>query len=101
MDADTRHQLKQNELAEALGRLRDWDNPSTRYTLMGLLVIVVLFASWKWFGYTHRRGAEQSWERLANLQTALASADELNARRGAAKRYRSRRLLHLLRSLRH
>lgn len=75
MDADTRHQLKQNELAEALGRLRDWNNPSTRYTLMGLLVIVVFFTGWQWFGYTNRRGAEQAWERLASFQTALANPD--------------------------
>lgn len=50
MDADTRHQLKQNELAEALGKLREFGDERTRYWLLALalvLVVVVAFRLWR------------------------------------------------------
>ncbi len=76
MDADTRHQLKQNELAEALGRLRDWDNPTTRYTLLGLIAIVLLVAGWKGWSYSRQHAQEQATAQLGEFEAVIGAGDE-------------------------
>jgi hypothetical protein len=43
MDADHRHELKRNELAEALSQLRDWQDIDRRYLLaVGVLLVLLL-----------------------------------------------------------
>ncbi|MCK4342273.1 MAG: tetratricopeptide repeat protein, partial [Phycisphaerae bacterium] len=76
MDADTRHQLKQNELAEALEKLRDLNNPTTRYTIALVLVVIVFFASWKGWSYSRQHALEQTSQRLGELETILAGSDK-------------------------
>ena len=72
MDADTRHDLKKNELAEALSQLHNLANPTTRYTLMGLALIVALFIGWKAWGYTRQQAMERASQRLGAIQAVLA-----------------------------
>ena len=75
MDARTRHELKQNELAEVLGRLRDLNDPRFRQALVvvGAVVVVVLgFFAWK---YSRTAAQEKNWETLQELISAAESAD--------------------------
>ncbi len=76
MKADERHQLKQNELAEALGQLRDWNSPTTRYTLLVLALVAIAFGAWRVWAYHQRHTLEQGWQRLGSIEMALAGKDE-------------------------
>ncbi len=79
MDADTRHQLKQNELAEMLTRLRDWNNPQTRYAALGIaLVLVLAVAAYAWYR-GHQRNLAAGWQQLSNLSNEglLSPVDKL------------------------
>lgn len=75
MDADTRHQLKQNELAEALGKLRDWDNPSNRYLILAIALLVILFAAWKAWSYSEQHAREVASRQLGDIQMALQAGE--------------------------
>ena len=75
MDADTRHQLKQNELAEMLSKLADLRDPKFLYTAGALVVIVVAVLAWYGWRYTQRQALEQGWQRLAKASTALMADD--------------------------
>jgi len=75
MDADKRHQLKQNELAEAINRLRDVRDPRFLATLGVLAVVVVGLLGWKAWNYSQRLKLEQTSQRLSTLQEALNSFD--------------------------
>jgi predicted negative regulator of RcsB-dependent stress response len=79
MDAQTRHQLKQNELAEALDKMRDWDNPTTRYTLVGVLAIVVIFGGWNLWSWSREQSLAQDWQRFGQIQNDLNSAEVTTA----------------------
>lgn len=79
MDAKTRHELKQNELAEALAKLRQFDSPSTRYTLLAVVVVLAAIGGWKLWGYSRQHALEQEWQSLASIQTALSQADPAQA----------------------
>ena len=74
MDAQTRHNLKQNELAEALFSLRDaWKNPRARqWTLLILLAVLVFVAVrvWRW---SSRNAVHGGW---AQLNSVLGEAKE-------------------------
>lgn len=75
MDADKRHQLKQNELAEMLAKLRDWDSPVTRYALLGLVLLLVLVVGWKTWRYTQQHASEQAWQRLDLIKLGMLDSD--------------------------
>ena len=75
MDADKRHQLKQNELAEALAKLRDFNDPRFRYLLAAVGVVVVVVLAWYGWRYTHRQALERGWQRLSTSAAALLSQD--------------------------
>lgn len=75
MDADTRHQLKQNELAEALGRLRDLRDPRFLAALAVLVVVVLAILGWKAWNYSQRLTLQQASQQLGALQEALESQD--------------------------
>lgn len=84
MDADTRHQLKQNELVEAINRLRDLRDPRF-LALLGLLAVVVLgLLGWKAWSYSQRLKLEQTSQRLGALQDALDSFDGARIARAQA-----------------
>jgi len=74
MDADTRHQLKQNELAEALGRLRSLGD---RNFWLWLVIIILIFGGWG--SYRLWRSQKEAllattWSQLLEVNT-LGSAD--------------------------
>jgi predicted negative regulator of RcsB-dependent stress response len=75
MDADTRHQLKSNELADMLTSLKDLKKP--QYLYPSLLVLVILVAVGAWYGwrYSQRVAAEQDWQRLDRISAGLNSGD--------------------------
>ncbi len=75
MDADTRHQLKQNELAEFLGRLRDLNDPRFRYTIAVVVVAVIAIAAWQLVKFQQRHAQEESWRRLTDLAVATGTTD--------------------------
>jgi predicted negative regulator of RcsB-dependent stress response len=75
MDAKTRHELKQNELAEALERLRHFDNPTTRWTLLIVAVALALAAAWMLWTYQRAHALEESWQNMALIQSKLSNPD--------------------------
>ncbi len=79
MDADTRHALKQNELAEALVKLRNLDNPTTRYILIGLAVLIVLVGVWKLYAYAQTQALETGWKQFSELDQRLSDPDPAKA----------------------
>ncbi|MGD8454539.1 MAG: hypothetical protein PVJ57_22220 [Phycisphaerae bacterium] len=76
MDADTRHQLKTNELGEALSKLRSFS--SDRQTRLWLLVIVLVLAAW---------GAYRYWNyaRVASVTQAWYDLEQINRKRAAGE----------------
>lgn len=64
MDAETRHHLKQNELAEALGKLRSLDK-STVYFIAAILAVVLLFAAYRVWRWTSEQTTATRWAELA------------------------------------
>ncbi len=80
MDADTRHQLRQNELAETLLRLRSWDNPSTRYALLAVVAVLLIVGGWKAWSYSRAAAVERDWRSLTSVnESLLMGADAATA----------------------
>lgn len=75
MDADKRHQLKQNELAEALAKLRDFSDPRFIYALVAVAAIGLGVLAWYGWQYSRRHALEQGWQRLNVAAGALFSDD--------------------------
>jgi len=75
MDADTRHELKQNELAEALARLRNLRDPGFLYSAIALGLIVVGVIIWYGWRYSQQRHLEDVSRRLVEAQDALFSRE--------------------------
>lgn len=75
MDAETRHQLKTNELGELLERLRDFNNPSVKYPLIVIGVLVVGWIGWSSFAYFQRHGVELNSQKLAEIERQLDPND--------------------------
>jgi len=84
MDADTRHQLKQNEFAEALSRLRDFTDARFWYC-----AIVIVIVAGGWAGYRLWQGQqaatlESNWSQLLAIRVVDPggvgeSVNQLNA----------------------
>ncbi len=72
MDADTRHQLKQNALAELLISLKDLNDPKWRYGLAVVLVVLLAIAGWKGWRYAQQRSLEHDWQRLSDIRSRFA-----------------------------
>lgn len=72
MDAETRHQLKTNELAEALEKLKDFNSPWVKYPLIAAAILLVAWVGWS------------SWKSAQSraLATACKQFDELSAQVG-------------------
>lgn len=72
MDAEKRHQLKQNELAAVLGKIRDFTNDRpTRYWLVVLLVVAVAVVGYRWWGHLQNRQLASGWSELTEAAPAL------------------------------
>lgn len=68
MDADTRHQLKQNEFAEALSRLRDFTDARFWYCV---IVIVIVAGGWAGYRLWQSQQAtilENNWSQLLAIR---------------------------------
>lgn len=61
MDAETRHQLKQNELAEALAKLRTFSDKRLRIALIVVAGILVLFLAYRWWRASASASRASAW----------------------------------------
>jgi hypothetical protein len=86
MDAQTRHQLKSQELQELLSNLEWLNSNRTRYTLAALLVVLVAVIAYKIVGWNRMRAHDAAWQELMAVQ-ALSNDDisaQLNLLRSIA-----------------
>jgi hypothetical protein len=80
MDAETRHQLKQNELAEAIGDLKQkvaHMDRNTVYLLIGIAAIIIL---WIAYGLYNRAAAQQQsdvWFQVLTAPVNIRNADTI------------------------
>lgn len=82
MDADKRHQLKTNELAAALQRLRDVGrDPTTRYWIIGVVAVVVLVGGYRLWGSVRVSQIANGWWELAQV-TAQANQNPAGTAEG-------------------
>jgi predicted negative regulator of RcsB-dependent stress response len=86
MDADTRHQLKKNELAEALSKVVDFSDKRTIGWLVVIVVVALGYAGYKFWGWQQRT-------QLTNAQQALADINALDPSLGDAPMDQLRRLI--------
>ncbi len=70
MDAQTRHELKQNELAQAISRLNENLGERGRYITIAIAAIVVLIIAWRIWSWNSARSTAQSWENLMSVQVS-------------------------------
>lgn len=75
MDADTRHQLKTNELGELLTRLGDLRRPEIQYSIAAVLVLLVAWIAYSSWGYMRRQAIESRWQSLTEIERGLDPAD--------------------------
>ena len=62
MDAEKRHQLKTNELAETLGKLRDFGGDTqTRLWLIVLVVLIAAVVGYRAWGHIRSQRLTESW----------------------------------------
>lgn len=69
MDADTRHQLKQNEFAEALGKLRDFSDKRTIGWIVVIILIAVGYAGMKFWNWRSQERLAQNCRAVLAIQT--------------------------------
>ncbi len=77
MDADTRHQLKQNELAEFLGKIVDFSDKRTTGWIIAILAIALAYAGykfWNWHQESQRIQAAQSLTQIPAGDASLGDA---------------------------
>lgn len=97
MDADRRHDLKTNELADALDKLTDLRDPRLRYWIAAIVLVAVAYLGYRYWDYTRQTALERSWADLSaveipdsgpvetaiqQLQTQLAAAQQPALRAG-------------------
>jgi predicted negative regulator of RcsB-dependent stress response len=89
MDAEHRHELKRNELAEALSHLKEWRNID-RQTLTTIAIVVVIILGWiavKTWSWAAEQSRYNAWQRYSQI-TRTAGPDgmvPLDELRSAAK----------------
>lgn len=79
MDANTRHQLKQNELAEALAKLRSMNDPRFLWGLVIVGAAVCVVLGWYAYRYTRQNALERDWAQLGRLMVGVAAEDPATA----------------------
>ncbi len=68
MDADKRHQLKQNELAEALTKLRHFGSDrQTQYWLIGIAVVLVAYLGYHGWSRWQVERQTSAWRELSDI----------------------------------
>jgi hypothetical protein len=68
MDAQTRHGLKQNELAQFLSRINDSLGERGKYVTIAIGAVIVLVIAWRVWNWNQARSIEQSWEDLMSVR---------------------------------
>ena len=74
MDAETRHELKTNELAQVIDRIRNFDDERMRYVLIALTIILLAVVGYRWWSWSSRSALEGDWKHLAQIEQNLAAA---------------------------
>ncbi len=72
MDAQRRHELKTNELSEALERIMSWNDPTLKYWLGGILLVLLVYGGYRLWGWNRLQTRIAGWERLIHLDTSAA-----------------------------
>lgn len=88
MDAQTRHSLKQNELAEALSKLRSLSDPRLRIALIVIAAAAVLYIGYRWWSSAQAASLAESWQTVSRFDPSGVSTDgpSLDAVREIARR---------------
>jgi len=76
MDADTRHQLKQNELAEALGKMVDLNDKRTVVWIAVILAAALCYAGYKYVDWRSRVQQIQNAQALTQINVRDAAMGE-------------------------
>lgn len=71
MDADTRHQLKSNELAEFFARAAEFRDRRVNAVVIALIALLALYAGYRFWDWRTGVAAENAWARLG----AVGSTD--------------------------
>ncbi len=80
MDADTRHELKQNELAEALTKLRGRvKDEHVRLAILIVTLAVVAIIAVRYWRYSANRTVERGWSQLGAIEQSLSSDTDTDA----------------------
>lgn len=77
MDSETRHELKQNELAVALERLRNLDDDRIRYAIIALAILLFAVAGYRWWQWSSRASLEADWKQLTTINRDISQEIEL------------------------
>jgi tetratricopeptide (TPR) repeat protein len=75
MDADTRHQLKQNELAQALGKIRTLGDRQLIGWIAVLVVIAASYAGYRMYTGAKVAALDGGWAQLANAGSVFNPLD--------------------------
>ena len=96
MDAETRHELKRNELADAIEKLPRLNDPRVQWAIAGVVVVIVAIVAWNVWRYNRDVALSSAWyalvtasasdDAVAKLESLLASSTD--ARFEAACRVR-------------
>ncbi|MBK8914165.1 MAG: hypothetical protein IPM64_06110 [Phycisphaerales bacterium] len=78
MDAETRHQLKQNELAAALGKLKNVEARKWLQTIGILVVLIGLVAGYKLWTAGREAAISRSWSELYRIDRDAPATPELD-----------------------
>ncbi len=74
MEAERRHQLKTNELAEALTKVRAfWNDPQTVYWLAGIALVLAIWVGYKVWNNIQARQQAGGWAQLSEVGEQLAA----------------------------
>jgi hypothetical protein len=84
MDAQTRHQLKQNELAQALSKLRSLRDPRLRIGLIAVVAVLVVYVGYTWWHNATAASLAESWRSVARFDAGADQAPALGALRDIA-----------------
>lgn len=80
MDADTRHQLKQNEFADLLSRVKEVADRQLGYWIAGLAVIVALFVGYRFWASAQENARARAWQALFSIEeTGDARAERIRS----------------------
>ena len=79
MDAERRHELKQNDFAEAITKLREvnWSDPRITYWTVGIALVIVIFVGYRVMQYRAATQVSSAYQALGEVEvtnTALGDA---------------------------